>query len=179
MTDTPMLYGVIARFDDPDRLLAAVRQLRHEGYRELEAFTPFPVGGLADELQSGRNRLPLWTLLGGLIGASASYLLQWYAAVLGYPLNIGGRPLYSWPAFIPLSIEFTLLGAAVGLVLGLLLGARLPKLHHPLFAVQGFDAASQDAFFLCIRASDERFDRTTAASRLTDAGASDIQEVRP
>lgn len=178
MSESPAIYGVIGRFDDPEQLLAAVRQLRQEGWRELEAFSPFPVDGLAEALQARPDRTPLWALLGGLLGAGISYLLQYYAAVIDYPLNIGGRPLHSWPAFIPLSIEFTLLGAALGLVSGLLLGSRLPSLRHPLFAVAGFEAASQDAFFVCIRPGGEGFDTATAATRLSGVGASDIQEVR-
>jgi Alternative complex III, ActD subunit len=177
MTEALPLYGVIGRFDEPDKLLAAVRQLRRDGYRELEACTPFPVAGLAEELHAGHDRLALWALIGGLFGAVGSYLLQYYAAVVAYPLNIGGRPLHSWPAFIPLSIEFTLLGAALALVLGLMFGSRLPDLHHPLFAVPGFEAVSQDAFFLCLRGSEKEFDRAAAAARLADAGASDIREV--
>jgi hypothetical protein len=170
------LYGVLGRFDEADALLAAVLQLGHEGYTHLDAYSPFPVEGLADALPGESSHLPRWALIGGLLGASASYLLQYYSAVINYPLNIGGRPLHSWPAFIPFTIEFTLLGAALGLVLGLLLTSRLPQLRHPLFAVPGFEAATQDAFFVCVR-SDDRQVLHEATNRLRELGASRVQEV--
>jgi hypothetical protein len=177
MAESRALYGLIARFDGAHTLRAAAQQLRQAGYRELEAYTPFPVDGLAEDLGAGRERLPLWALIGGLAGALISYLLEYYAAVYAYPLNIGGRPLHSWPAFIPLSIEFTILGAALALVLGLLFGSSLPKLRHPLFAVSGFESVTRDGFFLCVAARDPGFEFTETGERLRSAGALEVFEV--
>lgn len=176
MPEQSGLYGISGRFDDADSLLAAVHRLREQGYTRIEAFTPFPVEGLAEVLPGRSARLPLWALLGGLAGAAASYGLQVYSAVFDYPLNVGGRPLHSWPAFVPLSIEFTLLGAALALVIGLLVTSRLPQLRHPLFAVSGFESASQEAFFLCLRV-DEGSDTAALTGHLAATGATDIQEV--
>ena len=177
MAESRTLYGLIGRFDGTDALRAAAQQLHQAGYRELEAYAPFPLDGLAEALGAGRERLPLWALIGGLAGALISYLLEYYAAVYAYPLNIGGRPLHSWPAFIPLSIEFTILGAAVALVLGLLFGSSLPKLRHPLFAVSGFESATRDGFFLCVAARDPAFECARIDQCLRAAGATEVREV--
>ena len=126
------------------------------GYRNVEAYAPFSVEGLAEALGFARNRVALITLLGGILGGAGIYFLQWYSAVIDYPINIGGRPLHSWPAFIPATFECTVLGAALAAFFGMLILNGLPRLHHPVFNAPDFDLATRNRFFLCIEAADGR-----------------------
>ena len=159
---TARLYGVMAEFREPDALVAAARSAR-ERYRDVDAYAPYSVEGLADALGFHRNRVPLVGLLGGLAGGIGVYFLQWYSAVVDYPINAGGRPLDSWPTFIPPTFELTVLGAALAIFFGLWAMNGLPRLHHPVFNAPAFDLASRNRFFLCVRASDPSVDvgRTT------------------
>jgi hypothetical protein len=150
-------YAVLAEFSDPAALLEAVRACRRR-YRDVEAYTPYPIEGLAELLGFHRNAVPLWTLLGGLLGGAGAYFLQWYSAVIDYPINSGGRPLHSWPAFIVPTFELTVLGACLAAFLGMLVLNRLPRLHHPLFGAADFDLATRNRFFVGIRATDAAFD---------------------
>jgi hypothetical protein len=170
-------YGLMAEFASPEALRAAVEALRERGYRRLEAYSPFAVEGLAEALGHPREWLPLWTLLGGIGGAALSFFIQTYAAVIDYPVNIGGRPLFSWPAFLPISIEFAILGAASCAALALLISNRLPCLYHPVFNVARFEHASRDGFFLCIRTDDVQFDREGCGRDLMELGARQLYEV--
>jgi hypothetical protein len=151
------LYALVAEFGDPDALLDAVRRCR-ERYSHLDAYTPYAVEGLPEALGFRRNRVPLLTLAGGLVGGVATYLLQWYSAVVDYPINAGGRPLHSWPAFVPATFEVTVLGAALAAFFGMLALNGLPRLHHPIFDAADFDLASRNRFFLSVRATDPAFD---------------------
>jgi len=151
-------YGLLAEFDSPDALLAAVRAAREAGYRQLEAFAPFAVEGLDEALQLPRSRVPLLALLGGIAGAGGGFFLQWYSAVVDFPINSGGRPLDSWPAFVPAMVELGILGASLAAFAGMLLLNGLPRLRHPVFEAAPFARASRDRFFLCIRGADPRFD---------------------
>ena len=153
------LYGLLAEFDDPNELVHAVRVTVEAGYAGVDAFTPFPIEAVADALGEHRNRLPLLVLIGGLSGGIAGYLLQWWTSAIDYPLNIGGRPFHSWPAFVPVTFECTILGAALAAVLGKLALNGLPMPYHPLFNVPRFALSSRDRFFLCIKATDPLFDR--------------------
>jgi hypothetical protein len=153
------LYGLMAEFDNPDDLVAAVRRAREAGYRKMDAYTPFPVEELNDALGLGQSWMAPIVLLGGLIGAALGYFMQYYIAVIDYPLNIGGRPLHSWPAFIPVTFELTVLVAGLFAVLGMLALNGLPMPYHPIFNAPGFTLASQARFFLCIEAIDPKFDR--------------------
>jgi hypothetical protein len=148
----------MAEFDSPDALVAAVCQARQAGYRKMDAYTPFPVEDLNDALELGRSRVPLIVLIGGILGAVLGYFMQYYIAVVDYPVNIGGRPLHSWPAFVPVTFEMTVLVAGLFAVLGMLALNGLPMPYHPVFNVPGFTLASQDRFFLCIEATDPLFD---------------------
>jgi hypothetical protein len=154
------LYGLMAEFTSAERLVDAARAARAAGYRQIEAYTPFSVEGLAEALELPPNRVPLIALIGGVIGGCGAFFLQWYSAVIDYPINSGGRPLNSWPAFIPATFELAVLGAALAAFGGLLALNGLPSLRHPVFDTPDFDLASRDRFFLCIRSEDPSFDAT-------------------
>jgi len=152
------LYGLLAEFRTADALLHAARAAREAGYDLVEAYAPFPVEGLADAVGMPRNAVAPATLIGGIVGGIAIYFLQWYTAVIDYPINSGGRPLHSWPAFIPATFECTVLGAALAAFFGYLILNGLPRLHHPIFNAADFDLATRNRFFLCIESADPRFD---------------------
>ena len=153
-----VLYGLMAEFDDPTSLVTATERAHHEGYRCMDAYSPFPIEELHDALGTRHTRLPLIVLIGGLVGCSGGYLLQYWSSVIAYPLNIGGKPLHSWPAFIPVTFECTILAAALSCVLGMLALNGLPMPYHPVFSVPRFALASRNRFFLCIEATDPKFD---------------------
>jgi hypothetical protein len=171
------LYGLLAEFPSADALLAAARAARAHGYARFEAYTPFAVEGLAELAGLARDRVPLLTLLGGIAGGAATYFLQWYSAVRDYPINVGGRPLHSWPAFLPATFEITILGAALAAVIGMLALNGLPRLYHPLFAVPDFELASRNRFFLCLPARDSAFDAARSGELLRGLGALLVREV--
>ena len=175
----PGIYGLIAEFEAPEALLEAARRAYVTGYRHMDAYSPFPVEGLAAAIGFQRTRLPLVVLLGGIIGGVGGFLLQYYAAVIDYPLNVGGRPLNSWPAFIPVTFELTILVAALFAVLGMLALNGLPMPYHPVFNVPRFALASRDHFFLCIEARDHLFDLQRTQQFLESLGAREVTEVAP
>jgi hypothetical protein len=171
------IYGVVAEFDNPTALVAAANRTREAGYTRFEAYAPFPIEALVEAVGHPHTRLPLAVFLGGLIGGLSGYLLQFYTAVVTYPLNIGGRPLHSWPAFIPVTFECTILGAALTAVFGMLARNGLPMPYHPLFHVPRFARASRDLFFLCIQARDPKFNAVAVTQFLRSLSAADVQEV--
>src|SRR5215468_9063877 len=162
-TNTP-LYGLVAAFTTPEALLEATRRAHRAGYRRMEAYTPFPVEGLAEALDFHQTHIPLVVLLGGIAGGLGGYVLQYWINVIDYPLNVGGRPWHSWPAFIPVTFELTILVAALAAVLGMLALNGLPKPYHPLFNVPRFALATREKFFLVIESSDPKFDYETTRS---------------
>jgi hypothetical protein len=174
---TAKVYGLLAEFATADALLAAAKHMRQAGYRQLEAYAPFAVEGLAEAVGFRRNRVPLFTLLGGIAGGVGTYFLQWYAAVIDYPINVGGRPLHSWPSFLPPTFEITILGAAFAAVFGMLIANGLPRLHHPLFDVPEFDLATRNRFFLLLPASDPAFDDASGRGLLQDLQPLLVREV--
>jgi ActD protein len=155
---SPTLYGLMAEFDDPNALVAATERAHREGYRRMDAYSPFPIEELHDALGRHSTRLPLIVLIGGLLGCIGGFAMQYWVAVIAYPLNVGGRPFNSWPAFIPVTFECTILAAALSAVLGMLALNGLPMPYHPVFNVPRFALASRNRFFLCIEARDRRFD---------------------
>lgn len=159
-------YGLMAEFASAALLVDAARRTRAEGYRRIEAYTPFSVEGLPEAIGFTRNRVPLVTLLGGIAAGLGAYFLQWYTAVIDYPINVGGRPLHSWPAFVPVTFELTVLGAALAAFFGFLILSGLPRLHHPMFGAADFDLATRDRFFLCVLGADPRFDPDRTADFL-------------
>jgi hypothetical protein len=171
------IYGLMAEFEAPDDLLRVARRAYEEGYRHMDAYTPFPVEGLAEAIGFRRNGVPLLVLIGGIIGCAGGFLLQYWASAIAYPLNVGGRPYLSWPSFIPVTFEMTVLAAALAAVLGMLALNRLPEPYHPVFNVPRFAFASRDRFFLCIEATDPKFDREATESFLKVAGAREVFEV--
>lgn len=172
------LHGLLAEFATADELLDAVsRALAQPFAGGVEAYSPFPIDGLAEALGSHADSVPRWMLLGALIGGVVTYAIEWYSAVFAYPLNVGGRPLASWPAFLPPALEFTLLGAALAGVIAMLAGNRLPRVRHPLFEMAAFTRASSDRFFLLLRAQDTGFDAAAARGFLESLAPLAISEV--
>jgi hypothetical protein len=171
------LYGLLAEFDNPTDLVAAAHRTREAGYKRVEAYTPFPVEELTEALPVRRSKLPLVILIGGLVGGVGGYYMQYYANVIGYPLNIGGRPLHSWPSFIPVTFEMTILAAALTAVLAMLGMNGLPMPYHPLFNVPRFALASRDRFFLCIEARDPGYDEEATRQFLAGLRPRSVQEV--
>jgi hypothetical protein len=155
----PPIYGLLAEFSDPNELIAAIRQARGGGYRRMDAYTPYPIEEVSEELGVHGNRLPLIVLIGGILGLIGGYGLQYWTSVIEYPLNVGGRPYHSIVSFIPITFETTVLCAALAAVLGMLALNGLPMPYHPVFNVPRFALASRDRFFLCIEATDPMFDR--------------------
>ena len=145
------LYGILAEFASAEALLDAARKARAAGFERIEAYSPFPIEGLAEATGFRRNYVPAIVLAAGALGGIGGYFMQWYSAVVSYPINSGGKPPHSWPAFIPVTFELTVLCAAVIGFIGLLALNGLPQLYHPLFNVREFDLASRNRFFLCIR----------------------------
>jgi hypothetical protein len=154
----PPIYGLLAEFEEPNELIAAARHAREAGYTQLDAYSPFPIEALAEALEIHDHRLPVLVLLGGILGGLGGFALQYWTAVVDYPLNVGGRPFHSMPSFVPVTFECTILAAALCTVLGMLALNGLPMPYHPVFNVPRFALASRDRFFLVIEATDPKFD---------------------
>jgi len=173
----PPVYGLLAEFPDRETLLAAAEQTSEAGYRSIDAYTPLPVEGLSEAIGFRHTRLPWVVFAGGFLGATAGFGMQLYASAVHYPQNIGGRPLNSWPAFIPITFELTVLGASLFAVFGLLALNGLPTPYHPLFNVDRFELASREALFLCIKSKDPKFDRAATRDFLESLGPTEVFEV--
>ncbi|MEK7409259.1 MAG: DUF3341 domain-containing protein [Acidobacteriota bacterium] len=169
----------MAEFDNPEDLVDAARRAYQEGYRKMDAYTPYPVEGLADAIGFRRTRIPLIVLIGGILGCLSGFYLQYWISVISYPLNVGGRPYNSWPSFIPVTFEMAVLFAALGAVLGMLGLNRLPMPYHPVFNVPRFALATRDRFFLCIEAADPRFDGQRTRWFLESLNSRGVSEVEP
>jgi len=177
LTPLPRVYGIMAEFDTPVQLIHAAEQARESGYRKMEAYTPFPIEELAHVLRHERTPLPYIVLAGGILGGLAGFGLCYWSSVIAYPLNIGGRPFNSWPSFIPVTFECTILFAALAAVLGMLGLNALPMPNHPVFNVERFALASRDRYFLCIQARDPQFERERTRHFLQGLDAYEVNEV--
>ena len=171
------LYGIMAEFREPEQLVAAARAAYKAGYRKMDAYSPYAVEGVAEAIGFHKTRVPLVVLLGGICGAVIAYVMQWYSAVIHYRLNVGGRPPHSWPAFIPITFELTVLFAAIAAVIGMLAMNGLPKPYHPVFNAPEFKLASQTRFFLCIEADDHVFRADEVREFFLSLGPEKVMEV--
>ncbi len=171
------IYGLIAEFDRPEALIAATEAAYEQGYRSLDTYTPFPIEEVAEAIHFHKTGVARMVLIGGLSGATLGFLLQTIGMAFDYPLNVGGRPLVSWPAFIPITFESTILLAAFSAVIAILVLNGLPKPYHPVFNAPGFERASEDRFFLCIEARDRKFDLSATRRFLEGLGAQRVSEV--
>jgi hypothetical protein len=176
---TEQPYGLMAEFDDPNTLLAAAREAHAAGYRRMDAYSPFAIEELHEALGVHGAQVPLLVLLGGIVGACCGFGLPYWVSVVAYPINVGGRPFNSWPAFIVPTFELTVLFAAVTAVLGMLALNGLPTVYHPVFNVPRFALATRDRFFLCIEARDPRFDPQGTRQFLERLGAREVTDVAP
>jgi hypothetical protein len=170
-------YGLLAEFAGPEHLLAAARQTHAAGYRQVEAYSPFPVEGVAEILHPGPTRMPLIVLVGGIVGGLSGYALQYYVAAISYPMVVASRPYDSVPSFVPVTFEMTILFAALFGFAGLLAANGLPMPYHPVFNAPSFARASRDGFFLCIEAGDPRFDAVQTRAFLAGLGAREVTDV--
>lgn len=172
------LHGVMGEFETPEQLLAAAKRAKQAGYKHVEAYTPFPIEGLAQAIGFRWTAVPLITLIGGIGGGLTGFGLQYWCAAISYPQNIAGRPLNSWPAFIPVTFELTILGASIFAVIGMLALNKLPQPYHPVFSVERFAHASTDRFFLVIEASDPKFSLAESSRFLQEMAARHVTEVK-
>ncbi len=179
MAEHAALYGIMAEFDTPEALRDGAERAYAHGYRRMDAFSPFPVEGLAAAVGFRQTRLPLMVLVGGILGGAGGFYLQYWTSVIEYPLVVGGKALNSWPAFIPVTFEMTVLAASLTAVLGMLALNGLPKPYHPVFNVERFALASSDRFFLCIEATDPKFDLPTTKEFLQTLNPRAVSEVEP
>jgi Alternative complex III, ActD subunit len=173
----PGIWGLMAEFDKPADLVRACRLARESGYRRMDAYTPFPIEAVSEALNLHRNAMPLIVLCGGILGGIGGLSLEYWVSAVAYPLNIGGKPFFSLPAFIPVTFECTILVAAIFAVFGMLALNGLPMPHHPVFNVPSFALASRDRFFLCIEATDPKFDREGTQEFLEQFAPRSISEV--
>jgi Alternative complex III, ActD subunit len=173
----PSVYGLIAEFDSPQELVTAAHKTHSAGYQKIDAFSPFPVEGLAEAIGFHKNRVSLVVLIGGIIGGLSGYLLQYYVSVIAYPLNVGGRPYHSWPSFIIVTFELTILFGGVSAAIGMLALNGLPMPYHPVFNVSEFAKASDSKFFLVVESSDPKYDAARTREFLKGLAPHAISEV--
>jgi hypothetical protein len=176
---TPELYGLMAEFQTPEALIAAVHKVKEAGYSRLDAYTPFPIEEIIEEIAPGDTGVPRLVLIAGIVGALSGFIIQYVGNILDYPFNIGGRPLdiTNWPSMIPITFEMGILFAAFTAAISMVILNGLPRPYHPVFNVPRFERASQDAFFLCVEANDPLFDRAQTSQFLRTLGALQVNEV--
>lgn len=172
-------YGLLAEFETPEALIAATKQAHAKGYRKMDAHSPFPVHGLQEALGIEGTEMPLMVFIGGMLGVISGLALQYYCAVIAYPVNVGGRPLWSWPAFVPVAFECGVLFSAATAVFGMFIRNNLPQPYHPVFNSSRFDRASTDRFFLCIESTDPLYDQARTTSELQSWAAIGVEELQP
>ncbi len=173
----PPVYGLLAEFGNPEALVHAAHCVHEQGYRRFDAYSPFPVEGLSEAMGFRRTRMPVVMFCGGLLGCVGAWAMQYYCAAISYPINIGGRPLNSWPSWVPVMFELTVLVSALSGVFGLLALCGLPQPFHPLFNVPRFSHASRDGFFLCVEARDPKYDKDLTRQFLEGLHPREVTEV--
>ena len=173
----PKLYGVMAEFDNPTHLVAAARRTYEAGYRRINGYSPFPIEELSEAIGFRRTILPVIVLIGGIIGGLGGFFMQYWMEVIDYPLNVGGKPYNSWPAFIPITFESTVLLAAFAAVFGMLALNKLPQPYHPVFNAPNFALATRDSFFLVIEASDRKFEHDQVVNFMKGLDPKDLIDV--
>ena len=171
------IYGMMAEFDTPVALVEAAKRTYQAGYKRIDTYTPFPVEGLAEEIGFHRDEVPLVVLIGGIVGGLTGYLMQYWMSAVAYPLNIGGKPYHSWPAFIVITLEMTILFAGISAVFGMLALNGLPMPYHPVFTVPRFTRASRDRFFLVVFSSDVKYDPAATRQFLESLDPRSVSEV--
>ncbi|MGH9939876.1 MAG: DUF3341 domain-containing protein [Blastocatellia bacterium] len=176
-TEGEEVYGLMAEFDSPSAIVAAARRTYAAGYRRINAYSPFPIEELSEAIGFHRDYVALCTLICGLLGAAGGFALQYWTSAVAYPLNVGGRPLLSIPAFVPVTFECTILLASFGAFLGNLIMNRLPQPYHPVFNVPSFARASQDRFFLCVKSDDPKYNEAETRVFLAGLGAKEVSNV--
>ena len=177
LSHLPGVYGAMAEFETPEDLIEAAERAHASGYRRMDAYAPMPVEGLAEAVGFKTNKVALAVLLGGIFGCVGGYGLLFWITVIAYPHNVGGRPLHSWPAYIPITFECMILIAALTSLVAMLAMNGLPKPYHPVFNVPQFERASRDGFFLCIESSDPKFHTAETLQFLRDLGGSEVTIV--
>jgi hypothetical protein len=173
----PPTYGLMAEFPSAEALIAAAHQVHEAGYQKVDAFTPYPIEAVSEALGLPPSKMPLIVLIGGLLGGFGGYMLQFWSQVIRYPMNIGGRPIHSWPSFIVPTFECTILGASLAAVVGMIAINGLPMPYHPVFNVPRFALASRDKFFLVIEAVDPKFDSDATRRFLAGLSATEVSDV--
>ena len=173
----PPLYGVIAEFDGPNELVHAARQTYEAGYRRINGYSPYPIEELSEAIGFTKTSLPLIVFIGGLIGGLSGFFMQYWIEVIDYPINVGGKPTNSWPAFIPITFEMTVLFAAFSAVLGMLILNKLPQPYHPVFNLPNFALATRDRFFLAVEANDPKFNHGEVVELLKSLNALAVNDV--
>jgi hypothetical protein len=177
MSANENIYGLMAEFSGDREILRATQSAFDHGFRKMDAFTPFPIDGLPEALGRKKSKVPLIVLVAGIGGGIGGYFMQWYALAVDYPLNIGGRPYNSWPMYVPVTFELTILSAAFAAIFGMLALNKLPEPYHPVFNAPDFERASTDRFFLCIEAADPKFDLQATRTFLETLKPELISEV--
>src|SRR5258705_6402670 len=173
----PPLYGVMAEFENPRDLVAAARRTYEAGYRRINGYSPYPIEELSEAIGFTHTSLPLIVFIGGVLGALGGFFMQYWMEVIDYPLNVGGKPYNSWPAFIPITFECTVLVAAFAAVLGMLVLNKLPQPYHPVFNAPNFALATRDRFFLVVEANDPQFEHETVVGLMKSLNAQDVCDV--
>jgi len=174
---TPPIYGLMAEFDTPTALVTAARQTYEAGYKKIDAYSPFPIEELSEAIGFHHNGVPLVVLSGGILGCVCGYLMQWWIAAVSYPVNVGGRPLNSWPAFVVVTFELTILFSVLAAVFGMLALNGLPMPYHPVFNVPRFAFATKDRFFLIVFSSDPKYSSQGTRTFLEGLNPRSISEV--
>jgi hypothetical protein len=173
----PPLYGIMAEFEGPNELVSAAKKTYAAGYRRINGYSPYPIEELWEAIGFTHTALPIIVFIGGIIGGIGGFLMQYYIEVIDYPINVGGKPYNSWPAFIPITFECTVLVAAFSAVLGMLILNKLPQPYHPVFNAPNFALATRDRFFLVVEANDPKFDHDSVRTLFRDLNAQDIVDV--